>query len=151
MSGKIETVPPDIFVRYYSSLVRIGADYARPSACQRVVKVFYGPTGTGKSRRAFEEAGPDCFPKDPRSKFWYGYQGQSNVVIDEFRGGIDVSHILRWFDRYPVMVEIKGSSRVLCAESIWITSNLHPEQWYPELDRETCSALLRRLIIEEMK
>lgn len=113
--------------------------------------MFYGPTGTGKSRRAFSEAGSNAYPKDPRSKFWYGYQGQTNVIIDEFRGGIDISHILRWLDRYPVMVEVKGSSRVLKAEKVWITSNLHPEQWYPDLDRESYRALERRLKIEEMK
>jgi len=34
-----------------------------------------------------------------------GYRGQEHVVFDEFRGGIDISHVLRWFDRYPVIVE----------------------------------------------
>lgn len=83
---------------------------------ERKVYVFWGPTGTGKSRRAWDEAGPDAYPKDPRSKFWDGYNGHSNVVLDEFRGAIDVSHLLRWFDRYPVLVEVKGSSRILSAE-----------------------------------
>lgn len=89
----------------------------------------------------------DAYPKDPRSKFWDGYRGHQHVVIDEFRGGIDISHILRWLDRYPVIVEVKGSSTVLKAEGIWITSNLDPRCWYPEADEETVSALLRRLNI----
>ena len=55
-------------------------------------------------------------PKDPRTKFWDGYRNQENVVIDEFRGAIDIAHILRWFDRYPVIVEVKGSSVVLSAK-----------------------------------
>jgi len=69
------------------------------------------------------------------------------VVIDEFRGAISISHILRWFDRYPVLVEIKGSATVLKAKTIWITSNLHPRDWYPTLDEQTQAALLRRLTV----
>jgi hypothetical protein len=109
--------------------------------------VYWGHTGTGKSRRAWDEAGIGAYPKDPRSKFWDGYRNHEHVVIDEFRGGIDISHILRWFDRYPVVVEVKGSSVVLSATHIWITSNIDPRQWYPELDEETLAALLRRLDI----
>jgi len=55
--------------------------------------------------------------------------------------------VLRWFDRYPVITEIKCSAIVLNAKTIWITSNLHPRDWYPNLDEETLQALLRRLTI----
>lgn len=75
----------------------------------------------------------------------------TNVVIDEFRGDIDIAHMLRWLDRYPVLVEIKGSSVVLVAETIWITSNIHPAHWYPAIDQETRDALLRRLDITEFQ
>jgi len=111
--------------------------------------VFWGVTGSGKSRRAWDEAGMEAYSKDPRSKFWEGYQLEENVVIDEFRGGIDISHLLRWLDRYPVRVEIKGSSKPLNAKKIWITSNLNPEFWFPEIDQETTQALMRRLTITE--
>jgi len=150
VSNQIDQIPPDIFIRYYRTLQIIGADYCQPTFIERVCKVFYGPTGTGKSRRAWEEAGVDSFCKDPRSKFWCGYRNQRNVIVDEFRGGIDIAHILRWTDRYPVIVEIKGSSRPLLAERIWFTSNLHPNEWYPELDEATKNALIRRLEIIEI-
>lgn len=81
------------------------------------------------------------------TKWWCGYLGNEHVVIDEFRGVIDVAHLLRWLDRYPVLVEIKGSSVVLKAKTIWITSNLDPRLWYPDIDQETLDALLRRLNI----
>jgi hypothetical protein len=89
----------------------------------------------------------DAYPKDPRTKFWDGYQGHDRVVMDEFRGDIDIAHLLRWFDRYPVNVEIKGSATVLRARQIWITSNLDPREWYPTIDEATKAALLRRLHI----
>ena len=93
----------------------------------------------------------DAYPKDPRTKFWDGYKGHKYVVMDEFRGSIDISHLLRWMDRYPVIVEVKGSSSVLVAEKIWITSNLHPKDWFFGLDDLTYAALERRMVIEELK
>ena len=107
----------------------------------RTCFVFWGRTGTGKSKRAWDEGGLQSYPKDPRTKFWDGYSGQRTVIIDEFRGAIDIGHLLRWLDRYPVIVEIKGSSTRLVAETIYITSNLDPRMWYPDLDPETLSAL----------
>lgn len=119
----------------------------KPSAMEREVIVYWGPSGVGKSRKAWEEAGLEAYPKDPNSKYWDGYQGQENVVMDEFRGKIDISHLLRWFDRYPVCVEQKFGACVFKARKIWVTSNLDPREWFPDLDEETKAALLRRLKI----
>lgn len=148
--GKIEEIPADIRIRSYGSLKKIEKDYMPRVAVEREVRVYWGKTGVGKSRRAWEEAGLTAYPKDPCTKFWDGYQGDECVVIDEFRGQIGISHILRWFDRYPVSIETKGSGSVLRAKRIWITSNIHPNDWYPDLDQETKDALMRRLIVEEM-
>jgi hypothetical protein len=147
ITNDILSVPASIRIQSYRALRAIGADYATPIAMEREVFVFWGASGTGKSRRAWEEAGLDAYCKDPRSKFWDGYQAQRNVVFDEFRGGIDVAHILRWCDRYPVRVETKGSSRPLVSERIWFTSNVDPRLWYPELDPDTLVALIRRFNI----
>jgi hypothetical protein len=144
-SGDVLAIPAEIRVRHYRTLRAIAADYAQPIAMERTCNLFIGPTGTGKSRLAWDQAGMDAYCKDPNSKFWCGYSGQECVVIDEFRGRIDVSHLLRWLDRYPVNVEVKGSSVPLRAKSIWITSNLDMEHWYPELDELTLKALKRRI------
>jgi len=151
VAGDFESIPDDIFVRLYHSLCRIRADHVKPIAIVRTTYVFWGRTGTGKSRRAWNEAGEDAYGKDPRTKFWCGYTGSKNVIIDEFRGSIDISHLLRWLDRYPVRVELKGGSYPLMAEKIWITSNIHPQYWYPDLDPATYAALERRLVIEEFE
>lgn len=71
-------------------------------------------------------------------------------MVDEFRGGIDIAHLLRWFDRYPVNVEIKGAAVTLKATKIWVTSNLPPDRWYPDLDPETFAALMRRLTVHHI-
>lgn len=144
-SGRLDAIPAHARVVCYRSIRAIGADFDRPVGVERECAVYWGGTGTGKSRRAWSEAGVDAYCKDPRTKFWCGYEGDQNVVIDEFRGGIDVSHLLRWLDRYPVRVEVKGGSRPLKATKFWITSNISPDEWYPELDQETKDALRRRL------
>lgn len=152
--GDLLAIPADIRVNSYRSLRSIATDFLVPVALEKVVRVYWGSTGTGKSRTAWAEAGLGAYPKDPRTKFWCGYQGQANVVIgkciinlDEFRGGIDISHLLRWLDRYPVIVEVKGGATTFRVERIWITSNLAPESWYPDLDAETIAALRRRMEI----
>jgi len=144
-SGDFESIPSDVLIHCYNSLSRIRSDFARPTGIEKEVYVFWGDTGTGKSRDAWQLSGLGAYPKNPRTKWWDGYRGQECVVIDEFRGDIDVANLLRWFDRYPVLVEIKGSSLPLSANKIWITSNLSPRQWYPTLDEKTVEALLRRL------
>lgn len=147
VTGDLNPIPASVRVRHYCTLRTISADHAVPVAMERRCYVYYGPTGTGKSRTAWDNAGFDAYPKDPRTKWWDGYQGQEKVVMDEFRGAIDISHLLRWLDRYPVLVEVKGSSVVLRAKVIYITSNLHPSAWFPALDHDTLSALLRRINI----
>jgi len=147
--GDLDSIPAQIRVVSYRTLRTIEADFAVPREFEREVWCFWGPTASGKSRRAWAEAGMDAYSKCPLSKFWNGYQGQTEVVIDEFRGGIAISHMLRWCDRYPCHLEIKGASRPMDVERIWITSNLHPRQWYPDLDEVTVEALMRRMTILE--
>lgn len=148
--GKLEEIDANVYICHYRSLKTIAYDNLRPAPMVRTVNVYWGNTGVGKSRRAWEEAGFDAYPKDPRTKFWDGYRSHKHVVIDEFRGDIDIAHLLRWFDRYPVNVEIKGSAVVLCATHIWITSNLSPDAWFPTCDEATLNALKRRLNIVHM-
>jgi len=148
--GALDEIPADVRVRSYKTLKSIEKDYMRPTEMLRTVRVYYGPTGMGKSRRAWYEAGITAYPKGPTSIYWDGYQNHENVVIDEFRGQINISHLLRWFDRYPVCVECKFGACILNARNIWITSNIPPEQWFPDLDPTTFLALQRRLNTELM-
>jgi len=148
-SGDFESIPANIRVQNYRTIRAIRSDYAKPVGMERTCLVYWGPTGTGKSQLAWEQAGVGAYPKDPSSKFWCGYDGQQHVVIDEFRGQIAIHHLLRWLDRYPVNVELKGSSLPLSALKFWITSNLPVYKWYPDVDQATVDALKRRLEIKE--
>jgi len=141
-------IPSDIFIRSYHSLRSIAKDFAKPTfRGEQHVYVFWGQSGTGKSHRAFEECGETYYIKSPLTKWWDGYRGEENIIIDEFRGVVDISHVLKWLDKYPCMVECKGSQLPLKSKRWWITSNISPDAWYPLLDEETRLALLRRLTL----
>lgn len=143
--GKLDEISPDVYIRFYSTLRRISIEFQKPlmRGPQEVI-VIYGPTGVGKSKMAFEEAGDNYYIKSPLTKWFDGYHGQEIVVIDEFRGVVDISHMLKWLDRYPCAVEVKGSQVFLNTKKWIITSNLSPNEWYPLLDTETKYALRRR-------
>lgn len=151
--GKVEEIPADVQMRCWSTIQKIQSHYAIPPWRSNIkVKVFWGVTGSGKSHRMFKEAfegGIVPYIKPPTVKWFDGYKGEKRVVMDEFRGEIGVSHLLRWFDQYPMTIEVKGSTQVFRAEEFWLCSNLHPKEWYPNLDKATLDALLRRMEITE--
>lgn len=71
--------------------------------------VYWGPSGTGKSRRAEWEAGNGAYqlPNSGGPTVWWdGYTGQAHVIIDEFYGWIKYHDMLRILDRYPLHMQV---------------------------------------------
>jgi len=150
--GRLEEIPDDVFVRYYGNLSKIGKDYVQPPFRRgTTTTVYWGPTGTGKTWRVWNHNDhTDIYTKIPTTKWWDGYRGQSVVLIDEFRGQIELSHMLRWLDEYPCNVEVKGGQLPLKANKFFITSNWSPSEWYPNAKQVDMDALLRRLTVHEI-
>lgn len=153
--GDFDNIPDDIYIRHRSSLLGIYKDTARPEARLNVIcNTYYGITHSGKTYRAYREAREigEVYWKSSTTKWWDGYRGEKNVIIDEFDGSINIVHLLRWLDWYPCCVEIKGSQVPLKATNFWITSNKDPWTWYmgrPEVSDEQIRALLRRMNVTE--
>lgn len=111
------------------------------------VRCFYGPAGTGKTKTAYEELGHDCYVKTPSTKDWWdGYDGHDKVIIDEAdKGYLKLCEMLSILDRYPVKVNVKGSTVEFVATKIILTANKHPEDWYSNCTHEERRGLLRRI------
>lgn len=121
--------------------------FEEPRRDPPIVYWYYGPTGTGKSRAAFAEAGEDAWVSMGTGKWWEGYDGHKSIILDDFRGDFCTFHeLLRILDRYEYRVQCKGGSRQLVAEHIWITCPLPPWEVYSVAD-EKMDQLLRRIEI----
>jgi len=62
-AGRIEEIDYSTRFQHYRTIKQISKDYLVPTPIERTVHVFWGRTGTGKSRRAWSEAGMDAYPK----------------------------------------------------------------------------------------
>jgi len=113
---------PSLFIRNFKGIERSIALLEPVRAWKTAVFWYYGPTGTGKSRRAQEEA-PNAYWKDPSNSWWDGYEGHEDVIIDDYRADFcKFSYLLRVFDRYPLSVQVKGGTRNFLAKRIFVTT-----------------------------
>lgn len=106
---------------------------------------IYGETGSGKSKTAREICTGDVFTKSEGSKWWDGYDGHEEVIIDDFRSSWwCLTYMLRLLDRYECQVEIKGGLRQFKPKKIVVTSIYKPEECYIGVG-EDINQLLRRI------
>lgn len=104
---------------------------------------LHGSTGSGKTKYAMEQC-VDPWISGKNLRWWQGYDGHEDVIIDDFRKDFCTFHeLLRILDRYPYTVEVKGGSRQLVAKRIFITCPWHPEDLYD--GKEDVGQLLRRI------
>ncbi|AXL65944.1 replication-associated protein [False black widow spider associated circular virus 1] len=139
---------PEVYVKYHRGLHQLyNAELpSRPRAPD--VHLLFGPPGCGKTRFFY-----DNYPNSPSlavtDGFWFdGYSGEDSVLIDDYDGKASrwtLSNLLRILDRYSIQVPIKGGFTPWIPTRIFITSNLHPSNWYDYSQRQQrYQALSRR-------
>lgn len=117
-----------LWCKHYRSFERYLLLKTTPRNHSVKVVIIQGPTGTGKSRVCMDRY-PDGYWKQ-RSNWWDGYSGHSTIIIDEFYGWLPFDLLLRLCDRYPLMLETKGGQVQCVADTVVITSNKRPDEWY---------------------
>lgn len=102
----------------------------RPGREQKsFVTLLYGPPGCGKTYWCQQHEGTKYW-KQPSTQWWDGYTGQEITILDEFRGWLPFSNLLRLLDAYPLTVEVKGGQVAFTSDQIFLTCNHHPMMWY---------------------
>ena len=142
-----------VFVKYHRGIAALlqALQPVAPRNFKTEVYYLWGPPGTGKSRRALEEATEKCGTSiyyKPRGLWWDGYNQHTGVIIDDFYGWIKYDEILKICDRYPYKVQIKGGFQEFTSKYIWITSNVSIDQVYRFSDYNS-AAFERRCEINE--
>lgn len=116
------------------------------------VTIYWGDTGTGKTRRAYHEArahGTPFFvslPTHDKAPAWFdGWNGVDPIIIDDFDCEYEIGAFKRLIDRYPISVPVKGGFIPCRVKYIWITSNTDPADWYAVAPVRHYQAVQRRV------
>jgi len=118
------------------------------------VSVFYGASGTGKTKRAIEECKKMgfgypfiCIHPNADTLWFNNYNGEKGLVIDDFYGWIKPAELYRFLDKNICQIPYKGGYMYAEWTHVWITSNCESTKWYSERVKARLDerALARRL------
>ena len=148
---------PDVAVRSGHNLARLVAMSQKlPEWRELKVRWYWGPTATGKSRRANWEArkmyGIDGVYDKTKGEWFDGYNAQRAMTWHDYYGkNQEIDQVLNILDGHPLRVPIKGGFVGLLITDVWITSNVPPQDLFPYERPEKREAFLRRIhVIERM-
>lgn len=166
------TSDPDIVAKYPRAVIDYYSFTQVPDTRDNVqVLWFYGATGSGKTfyaRRILEQLAeqldPDfntynqkVYTTSSNLKWWFGYEGQRAVLIDELRwqclGDLGFPYLLRLLDKGSVNVEFKNGSVNFRGRWIIITAQDDPDTTFQhqadlqgnKRSHENIGQLIRRL------
>jgi len=112
---------------------------------------YWGPTGTGKSRRALAVANERGYSEDTwisgSTLQWFQfYMDEKCAIFDDLRySSTEFATLLRLLDGYPYCVPVKGSARWWIPKLIIITTPYHPRDWSNVCKGEDIEQLVRRI------
>lgn len=139
---------PTLFLRNYRAIPMLRSLLQPERSWKTEVWLLYGQPGTGKSTWVKEHCGESVFWKSPNNHWWDKYNGESSVVLDDYKSWLPWSQLLHVMDANPLTMEFKGGMVKFVARKLFITSNFLPWKWYtnPEGDSKyPILALLRRI------
>lgn len=146
---------PTVYVKYSRGLAMLQQILSSPSPeIAPEVHLLIGPPGCGKTREIYEKEEADDLFVCPLSNgtLWFdGYDRQEAILLDDFAGRgshVTLSSCLQLLDRYNPVVPVKGGHVRLVHKRLYITTNLHPRDWYDYSTRRIHQrALARRFTV----
>lgn len=146
---------PTTFIKYSRGIrelkLAVSKPYRRESHCGIWL---VGEPGCGKSHYA-QENYPDAYKK-PQNKWFDGYSGEKEIVLEDLDTGM-LSHLIKiWSDKWACTGETKGGTVHLTHDVFVVTSNYTIEELVPKKrvgtqehdDHAMIGALLRRFAVK---
>jgi hypothetical protein len=139
-------IEPLTYCRFRNGLKDIYSTKLRKYYEKKYVTWIYGGTGKGKTRKAYEDFGYNCWVSSNTLQWFDGYMGQDNVIFDDMRKtSVSFEFLLRLLDGYPMYVPVKGSFTSWDCKRITITSCFSPQQCFNSSKNEDLAQLTRRI------
>ena len=155
---QVYAADPDLYIRNSSGIDKAIGLHLHDRNFITKGTIYYGPTGCGKTIKAWAEH-PKAYPfswPEGKSKLWMDkYYGgnitgidHDTMIMDEFR-----SHRLRLSRQLdllgnskPLPCQTKGGWTTFNSHRIIMTTNEEPMNWYPKLTADAFSMMRRRLL-----
>lgn len=132
---------PEVCIKYTHGIKTAHElrSFARERTWQTYCYVYWGNAGTGKSLACETEAAEWgggiyrlAIEGGSGGKIWWDdYEGQENIIIDEWMCGMKLSDLKKLIDRYPYRLAKKGGHVNMLAKRIFINCQEPPHMWYP--------------------
>jgi len=109
------------------------------------VKVYSGPTGCGKTQRAYGD-GQNTYKITGDDLAWFdGYDGEEHLLIDEYDQQVPITRLLTLLDGYQLRLPVKGGFTYARWTRVSITTNLKRPEVHAKAKEEHRNALNRRI------
>jgi hypothetical protein len=134
------------YLRFGKMVEVIRRELTPARSWKTIIYVFYGLPGTGKTRLAAHMSIAPYW-KMPHNEWWDGYDPAENedIIWDDWRPSQQpFTFMLNLCDRYPLLVNIKGTTSQFTAKRIFITSPRNPLEAYRGVTDENLYQLQRR-------
>lgn len=114
---------------------------------------IWGKTGVGKSHLIFTGLDDEYVHESADKGWWDGYNGESVVVLNEFRGEIPYAELLTLVDKWPKKVSRRGREPTpFLAKVILVSACMPPDKVYCQQNQkeDSIEQLLRRCTVVEI-
>lgn len=112
------------------------------------VQWHFGNTSVAKTHPAFQQTCEGAYEYSTTNGKWDGYHGETTVFIKDYTGGIPFGQLLQVADKWPCNVPRRRRGPVsMVATTIYVTSDVAPEEIYTSEPRDRLDALYRRFTV----